>query len=118
MKNITFVAFIAACLIPTISYAKDFTPAQKKNIEDAVKEKLIDPDSAKFKFPTYKGGLFYCGLVNSKNRYGGYAGFSVFQVAAMSGESGSTSFYVLGVGDGDSGNEALKTTCAEHGYTF
>ncbi len=47
---------------------------QKAQIELAaskVKDSLLDPDSAKFR--NQKG---YCGEVNSKNRMGGYVGFS------------------------------------------
>jgi hypothetical protein len=50
--------------------------------QDAVRATLKDPDSAQFR-KTYlskieSGGSAICGEVNSKNSYGGYAGFQRF----------------------------------------
>ena len=45
--------------------------------ENLVKDKLIDPDSAKFNSFFHKSGDLYgyvCGDVNSKNTFGGYTG--------------------------------------------
>jgi hypothetical protein len=69
-------------------------PADIRLVQDAVigsiKEKVKDPDSARFKFgPLQRGaiydspslnmsGLFMCGYVNSKNSFGGYAGDTRF----------------------------------------
>lgn len=57
--------------------------------KDAVKEKLKDPDSAKFKdvfFHRGKDGVpITCGKVNSKNGFGGYSDFQGF-VSAGSAE--------------------------------
>lgn len=53
---------------------KDEENKEKLNIvlaEAAVKSQLFDPDSAKFK--NQKGN---CGEVNSKNKFGGYVGYS------------------------------------------
>ena len=47
--------------------------AEKNAITDAVRHNLIDPDSAKFGPVTVHKGLA-CATVNSKNRFGGYAG--------------------------------------------
>lgn len=47
--------------------------------ENLVKDKLIDPDSAKFNSFFHKSGDLYgyvCGDVNSKNTFGGYTGKS------------------------------------------
>jgi hypothetical protein len=69
-----------------------------------VRGKLKDPDSANFRNLTIHSGadpkdgtLYVCGEVNSKNSYGGYAGFMPFysmifwyekQQAALAGFSG------------------------------
>ena len=49
---------------------------------DAVKEKLRDPDSAKFKnvfFHRGRGNIpATCGYVNARNSFGGYTGFERF----------------------------------------
>jgi hypothetical protein len=47
--------------------------------ERAVRDQLIDPASAEFSEVTSKGNVT-CGLVNSKNRMGGYTGRQVFFV--------------------------------------
>ena len=117
-KVVTSILLIAACGA-SIAQSKDFTEAQKKKLSEAVKKELLDPESARFVFPPYKGGNFYCGQVNSKNRMGGYAGNAVFQVSVMPQEKGAMFFYVLGVGSADPENptsSALLTTCAEQGY--
>jgi uncharacterized protein YcfL len=47
--------------------------------ERLVKEQLIDPQSAQFSEVATKNGIT-CGLVNSKNRMGGYTGRQLFLV--------------------------------------
>lgn len=58
---------------------------QKSTVKKHVLNALVDPDSAKFNdvnyFPKTGAG---CGLVNAKNRMGGYRGFTEF-VAEKSG---------------------------------
>lgn len=53
----------------------------------AIKEVLIDPDSAKFERVVYvmsKNRIpFACGEVNSRNSYGGYTGFKSFITAGL-----------------------------------
>lgn len=48
---------------------------------DAVRLKLADPNSAEFDAVAEKDGVT-CGLVNAKNRVGGYVGFRAFIVQA------------------------------------
>jgi hypothetical protein len=55
----------------------------KKEAEDAVKLLLRDPDSAQFRYQYNDIEVFpdigvVCGEVNSRNAYGGYAGFENF----------------------------------------
>jgi hypothetical protein len=52
---------------------------------DPVRLKLADPDSAKFDKIEKKGDVT-CGLVNAKNRLGGYTGFKGFIVEAGKAE--------------------------------
>lgn len=58
------------------------TAALKRDTEqaamEAVKSKLNDPDSAKFRDVKRLGPLNYCGWVNAKNGFGGYVGYSLF----------------------------------------
>ena len=54
--------------------------------EEIVKAKLSDPESAVFKDEeTSPTGKCFKGLVNSKNRFGGYVGFHIF-AANISGQ--------------------------------
>jgi membrane-associated protease RseP (regulator of RpoE activity) len=71
--------------------------------ENAIRAQLVDPDSARFKWApqgwstitdlhhgifgkTIKGPmLLRCGLVNSRNRMGGFAGYAAFDVAIKDG---------------------------------
>ncbi|OSM04337.1 hypothetical protein [Magnetofaba australis] len=83
-------AFLALFAVFSLSFSEgvaaetpELTEADKKIIEDAVKEKLVDPFSAKFKWMPYNGDKTYCGLVNAKNRMGGYTGFVPFTVLYM-----------------------------------
>lgn len=65
----------------------------KQLAENAIRARLVDPDSAKFEWPngfkqtTFKpflepkvSGYATCGLVNSRNRMGGYVGRTLFVV--------------------------------------
>ncbi|WP_353187482.1 hypothetical protein [Pseudomonas sp.] len=117
MKNaIVGLTLALAC---TAVIAKDFTPSQKNKLQAAVKAQLIDEDSAKFKLPPYQGGDLYCGQVNSKNRMGGYTGYTVFQAAVLPGTT--SGFYLLGIGSGDPSDpstSALIQACSEKGYIF
>jgi hypothetical protein len=70
----------------------------KKEAEDAVKLLLRDPDSAQFRYRYNDMEVFpdigvVCGEVNSRNAYGGYAGFEDFayvrgQGAALASDLG------------------------------
>jgi hypothetical protein len=50
-------------------------------MEADLRKKLLDPDSARLTWWAYPGKGFYCGLVNSKNGFGGYAGNALFYAA-------------------------------------
>lgn len=66
---------------------------QDNRIEDAVRDELVDGESARFRdiVKCSNDGGMHNGLVNSKNRYGGYAGNVVFfydgAVAYLPGDS-------------------------------
>lgn len=67
---------------PTYSKFRDLTQAEKKIIAAGVSRALKDPESAKFEFPkfpvTSENSVVYCGMLNGRNSYGGYVGFSPF----------------------------------------
>ena len=80
---------LAGCISPQVVSEKpvQLSRTQISQVEAAVKYSLIDPDSASFRNIraadlTLADGTNYrrvCGEVNSKNRMGGYAGFSTFK---------------------------------------
>ena len=51
-----------------------------------VREMLRDPESARFRNITRHGGVI-CGEVNSKNGFGGYAGFANFSYEVTTGKA-------------------------------
>lgn len=66
--------------------------SEEKNVTNAVKNSLIDQDSAKFKgFQINKTETKACILVNAKNRMGGYTGFSVAELEKINSKWNITS---------------------------
>ena len=95
------------------------TKAEIRYVESAVKDRLKDPYSAKFKHSYYvsNGKGAYCGFVNSKNSFGGYVGDTPFMAIILHDNKGrATGAGVISVG-GDS-DETLATyqTCQDNGY--
>lgn len=50
----------------------------ENKIKELVKNDLLDPESAIFKFQSKNDSNIHCGTVNSKNRFGGYVGDTRF----------------------------------------
>jgi PDZ domain len=94
--------------------------AQFRRLAEAeVRARLFDPDSAKFEWPHgYKKGFYKpflsarvngyvtCGLVNSRNRMGGYVGRTYFAVVE---DNGAVAYLEIG---GGSGSDMLSNSCA------
>lgn len=91
----------------------------KQMAEAAVRARLVDPDSAKFEWLTgykqtaYKPflaskvyGYAACGLVNSRNRMGGFAGRTFFAVVIDYDR-----LVYISIGDSD-GNDMTSQSCA------
>lgn len=66
---------LAACREQTVHETEQQKADRQKieKVEDLVREKLKDPQSAQFSKVRIVGGLV-CGEVNAKNSYGGYSG--------------------------------------------
>ena len=127
------IAALAAVLVlqvPAAADAADADAARRRLGEDAVRARLIDPDSAKFEWysqpfieiTNLHHGLFgkYCRrstdarvrACNSKNRMGGYSGFSVFDVVLKDGSVVETQM--------DVATDDLQATaqfCTKMGFT-
>lgn len=67
-----------AFIITTMLAAAVHHPDPHKTVIVAVKAALNDPDSAKIRDIRKTGPDSYCGWVNAKNAYGGYAGDQLF----------------------------------------
>ncbi|MBE8597926.1 hypothetical protein [Xenorhabdus sp. BG5] len=105
-------------------FAKEIALTQEEvqAIEMEVKNKLKDPDSAKFKHNNLivkdgKSGNLYCGLVNAKNSYGGYTGYFPFKVYLFLNKYGKKAALIIGDIDSKSTSEEVTIKmCNEHGY--
>ena len=111
--------------------AAELTDADKAIVGESVKKQLKDPDSARFKWLPIAGNwrgegrlksIIYCGVVNSKNSLGGYAGdapYSVFLTRLKDSRAISIST-VIGIGTADwesPASYAVVKPCNDEGYT-
>lgn len=100
MKQIVFLLAAVGFLFAQTSFEKASSQERRWILkgQEAIKAKLKDPESAKFKnvFFSRSGDIpMTCGQVNSKNGFGGYTGFQRF----ISAGSPDTSFLESEVGD-------------------
>ena len=83
------LAFVAACgPLPQVTARSSvaLSSGQKSMIEQTIRHDLVDPSSAQFgsmgaaKVSKDDGStnIYVCGEMNSKNRMGGYVGFSAY----------------------------------------
>lgn len=116
MKKIALFTFIFTVAgVANADNGRPLNKAERQALIKSVKAQLKDPDSAKFKL----GNLLdlkdrhYCGLVNSKNSFGGYVGFMPFYAILFEKEKGGYSPYVMGM---DGNPEVTIMMCAQKGY--
>jgi PBP1b-binding outer membrane lipoprotein LpoB len=77
----------------TAAPKREFTSVEKQALAPIFATGLKDPSAAQFKWMpvvlTQRDGITdYCGLVNGKNSYGGYAGFVRFYAQLQNDEKG------------------------------
>lgn len=76
MYSVGVRAFLPLLLLALSAFS---TPKERLDwAEDQVRALLRDPDSAKFKGVKETGHYSFCGWVNAKNAFGGYAGYQPF----------------------------------------
>ncbi|ESY88350.1 hypothetical protein X739_00755 [Mesorhizobium sp. LNHC220B00] len=84
-----------------------------------VTESLKDPGSATFGSVsasiTDRGVVTVCGMVNSKNSYGGYAGQTPFIGILATNTSGQRVFGVVGMGGTDDQSTSVLSLCQRNG---
>ncbi|MCZ9638564.1 hypothetical protein [Pseudomonas putida] len=79
------------------------TAVDLEGIKAAMDDVLKDSDSSKLKgvFLTREDKAWqFCGLVNAKNSYGAYAGYSPFIGMKFPRDTGKDVYVVMSVGDG------------------
>lgn len=129
MKYAVFAALIIAMATgPALAeMPQTLTPEQQKAVEQGVREKLKDPDSARFKgsmmVPYGEDSHLVCGFVNSKNSYGGYAGFTPFHGLLLTLKRKSDNkpvymFSVPSIGGGEISPQAIYDWCAKDGIVL
>lgn len=118
------VVLVVFCVFGQEALCMDLTEKDKGIISDAVREKLTDPDSAKFKWlPLITNELAgsYCGLVNSKNRFGGFVGYVPYFAFFTKRPTGEIfNAIAIRVASGNEESIASQVTieaCAKSGYT-
>lgn len=103
------------------TFARDLLDHEKELIVKAVKRNLLDPDSARFKWvPLQEEIRVYCGLVNSKNTFGGYTGDAPYIVFLFWTEQTLKGAMPLKIGTAAANSTASTVVikqCAENGYT-
>lgn len=116
------VAHARPVAAPTEPYS--LTRANKRDIIAQVKDKLLDGESARWRWPKHiaEFGL-YCGFVNAKNRMGAYTGFTPFMVlGGVGGGPKSTGHYgvistMIATDDtSDTDTAVVNKMCANKGY--
>ncbi|MEQ9519145.1 MAG: hypothetical protein RLN89_06865 [Parvibaculum sp.] len=108
------------------SYARDLTVAEQQVIATSVKARLRDPGSATFKWGPLtdeieagsegEGTATYCGLVNSRNGYGGYGGDTPFQVFIVLKEGQVALSPIISFGSSKIDKQVTFSSCEAGGY--
>lgn len=121
-RNLDALLFGLLVLIAQPVLARDLLDVEKAIIEKTVKGELSDPESARFKWLPLPaiGVTAYCGVVNSKNRFGGYAGDAPYIVFLVWNDQTIMAAVPLKIGKNDPASPASIATlqgCERHGYT-
>ena len=112
---ITF--YMAASIGPAASQQASLSKGEVQAVEAGAKAKLRDPESARF--GRYAAGkiapnvVLVCGWVNSKNGYGGYAGFGPFLGYLFTEKP--PHYQVRNVTTGELGFSFVNRSCAAEG---
>lgn len=91
------------------------TASDNALIADAFERVLKDPDSARFPViyarKGQSGTIYYCGLVNSRNSFGGYVGNQPFY-----GMGNSQFVGIQSIGSDDIKSAVVAEMCRRHGF--
>lgn len=99
----------------------ELSTPERAEVARAVQSGLMDPSSAMFLWTTHTGDpVLYCGLVNAKNSFGGYVGFTPYMVFIVP-NGGDIKAVLYKIGDGDIESPrtlGIAQTCWKSGYNF
>ncbi|MER9833399.1 hypothetical protein NKJ28_00280 [Mesorhizobium sp. M0145] len=127
MRAALLVAILAATSPALAFEPHSVNQAQEKAIQDGVKESLKDPDSAKFKgllaIKQVEGADIACGLVNAKNSFGGYGGFTPFHgllltYKSKAGQTAGYGFFTVTIGGGTISAQSVYDWCVRDGINL
>lgn len=111
------LAALAGLAIPSSAHSATgpyaLTTRNKADIVRQVRDKLIDGESARWRWPLHQTEFgTYCGWVNAKNRLGAYTGWTPFMVIGGAGTDGKYTVISSDFGASD----VVARMCAESGY--
>lgn len=118
LRGVVIAGLLAAPVAAAEPY--NLTKSDMAEIEQSVRRKLKDPESARFRAFTARKteyGAIVCGFVNAKNSYGGYTGFAPFSGYFMKEQtsmSGRTSLSVVTIGDTSDTLFVVRLNCPEN----
>ncbi len=125
MKKLLIMGVVLICAqsfnVSANDKTRNLTNEEKEYVEKSVKAVLKDPESANFKHtklvPSNNAVDLYCGMVNSKNSFGGYTGFSAFIVGISTNKDNKRVAVYLGPQEEtDTAQQAVMKMCAKYGY--
>lgn len=99
-----------------------FTDAQKAEIVAQIKDKLVDGQSAQWRWADRAPGKdWYCGFVNAKNSFGGYTGFRPYVILYGINDTGKAGVVVFHLAnDNPRSRDSLTVVnlCPANGYSL
>lgn len=127
-KASVIALIVAPMIMATAPLERPLKAAEKAAITHEIGAKLLDPASAQFRMgPIRPASEYYCGLVNAKNRMGGYNGFEPFlvrynpdrtiKIVLLPGESSGPFGGADNAALRDALRQSIREKCAENGYS-
>lgn len=125
MLKALIITVFALSSSQVIAANRPLTSTEQTLVEESVRAQALDPESAKFRHNTFDTTADqYCGLVNMKNKMGGYNGYRVFQLRID--KTGGvikavTKTSIVETDNRDAGTKGLigmliTSSCASRGY--
>lgn len=97
------IAIMALLATTAVCEARELTSQEKTILAKGFSQGLKDPQSAQFRWLPWqhdgKSATVYCGMVNAKNSYGGYTGFTPFQGIVLTKAGKITGGMILASGN-------------------